>query len=405
MRQNDHLFCRKISWNGRPGYQLGNGLIRLVTLAGGGHIAEFRFEDASGRPTLSPLWIPPWKTIDAHRYRPKIHAARYGPPTKGGKLLSGIVGHNICLDYFGIPSAEEYNLGLSDHGEAPIAEWHKTASYASAEKVSLVLSAKLPEAGLELRREIRLRQGESVVYFKETVKNQRKIDHFFHWVQHVTLGPPFLRNQEAALLIPGTRGKTSPYGYDEGKALLAPDREFRWPLAPTLRGGTVNLGRAFLRKGLGFVVGVLLDPRRDVEYIAAVNPRERLLIGYAFRRSDYPWVTVWEENDAIAAAPWRRRTQARGLEFGTTPFAPPRRDAFQMGSVFGTPTLCCVPARGQKTVSYVAFLGHLREISRNVRDIKVGKREIIVVDSTSKSLMHVPASGLDQTGLFSASRN
>lgn len=111
------LFCREMKWRGRTSHTLGNGLVRLVTLTGGGHFAEFRFEDAAALLTTNPLWVPPWETIEPHDYRPGVYAAKYGP-MPGGKLVSGLVGHSICLDYFGSPSPEEGRQGLPQHGEA-----------------------------------------------------------------------------------------------------------------------------------------------------------------------------------------------------------------------------------------------------------------------------------------------
>ena len=35
-------------------------------------------------------------------------------------LLAGILGHNICLDTFGGPSAEEAAAGMPVHGEGPV---------------------------------------------------------------------------------------------------------------------------------------------------------------------------------------------------------------------------------------------------------------------------------------------
>ncbi len=94
------LGCSKAKWHGREAFVLVNDLVHLVTLTGGGHIAEFRFRERKGLSTLNPLWVPPWKTIEPYHYRPGQHAARYGSPATG-RTLSGITGHNLCLDFFG----------------------------------------------------------------------------------------------------------------------------------------------------------------------------------------------------------------------------------------------------------------------------------------------------------------
>jgi len=91
------LSISKTRWRGRDAYTLSNAAIRLVTLTGGGHIAEFSL--AQDDPPVSPLWTPPWETIEPFTYRAGRHALRYGTITEG-KLLSGLTGHSICLDYF-----------------------------------------------------------------------------------------------------------------------------------------------------------------------------------------------------------------------------------------------------------------------------------------------------------------
>ena len=206
MQLKGDLFCSRTSWRGRQAYALGNSLVRLVTLTGGGHIAEFCFQESSGFPTLNPLWVPPWKTVEPYRYREKLHAARYGAPVTG-KLISGLVGHNLCLDYFGPPSDEEAKQGLSIHGEAPSIRWLKSGTQATSEYAALELTVRLPVAGLRFSREIKIRRGESVAFFNETVTNERKADHLFHWTQHVTLGPPFLDPRQSSVAVSATKGQ------------------------------------------------------------------------------------------------------------------------------------------------------------------------------------------------------
>jgi hypothetical protein len=392
MKSKNALFCRPVSWHGRKAYRLANGLIQLTTLTGGGHIAELRFADVKRLPGLNPLWVPPWPTMEPYNYRERIHRSRYGTLTEG-KLLSGIAGHNLCLDYFGSPSPEEVKQGLSQHGEAPSAHWRKTRMHLGAQGVALTLGVRLPVAGLRFTREIQLRQNESVVYFQETVQNERSADHLFHWTQHVTLGAPFLSRNDSRVALPGTQGVTFPHGYDENKALLPSNKLFRWPKVRNSWGRTIDLSHPFVRRGFGFVVSVLVDPKRDTGFIAGFNPRLRLLIGYCFKRRDFPWIAIWEENCAISAPPWNRHTQARGLEFSTTPIPLPRREAFALGTLFDTPTLSLVPARGRKTVNYTAFLAPLPAGFDRVEDIVAIGNEISILAPRRRSIA-LSASGL-----------
>ena len=125
-------------------------MIRLVTLTGGAHIAEFRFREESGLSKINPLWNPLWKGIEPYHYREDVHAAQYSaPPT--GQLLSGIAGHNLCLEYFGGPSKEEAEQGLPIHGEAGISLWQNVRAEAKGPEAILEMSVKLPAAGSALR--------------------------------------------------------------------------------------------------------------------------------------------------------------------------------------------------------------------------------------------------------------
>jgi hypothetical protein len=381
-------------WRGREAFALSNHLIRVTTLIGGGHIAEFSLVQDS--PAVSPLWSPPWETMEPYAYREQRHRASYGSTTEG-KLLSGIAGHNICLDYFGSPSAEEAQQGLSQHGEAPNVKWVVGRPRLTDTGAVLRLRARLRAARLEFEREIAIAADEPVVYFRETAANLAKTDHFFHWAQHVTLGPPFLAPGEVRVGLPGTRGMTFPHGYDEGKALLRSGEAFAWPEAPRESGGTVDLSRPLSREGLGLVAGVLLDRESDPGYIAAVNVRLRLVIAYCFRRSDFPWVTLWEENKAISAPPWCSRGIALGLEFGTTPLPVPRRENFLYGGpLFSVPTSTFVAARALKTVRYAALLSKTPDGFTRVGRIHVEPGAAVIGGGPGEPVIRVPASRINE---------
>lgn len=398
MPQKSSLSCKPTIWHGRKGYVLTNDSVQLVTLTGGGHIAEFRFVDSSPFSHLNPLWVPPWKTMEPFNYREKVHSRPYGSLLEG-KLLSGITGHNICLDYFGPPTQAEVKQGLSQHGEAPMVKWGKTSSRTGSQNTSLTLSAHLPAAGLSFSRNLRLQRGAPVVYFTETVTNENRKDHFFHWVQHVTLGPPFISARDSRVALPGTKGMTFPHPYNGKNSLLATNRSFRWPLVPGLKGGSFDLRRTLLRPGTGIVVGVLLDPRTKLGFVAAVNFQHRLLIAYCFDRNDFPWVAVWEENRAIEGPPWKKRTETRGLEFGTTALPVERHENASMGTLYGVPTYASVPARGRKTIRYLAFLAQLPSGLTEIRTIGFEGNEIVVHGKDKAAAVRIAAPGLSSFGL------
>jgi hypothetical protein len=358
---------------------------------GGGHIAEFQF-DHPELPDINPLWIPPWKTIEPDHYRPALHARRYGAPP-AGKLLSGLAGHTLCLDYFGVPSADEAKFGLSILGEAPNSRWQVTSVRRAGREAVLTLSVPLPAAGLVFTREITLCRNETIAYFKETVTNLRKADHYFHWVQHVTLGVPFVSEGKSYVVLAAKECMTYPRPYD-AHPLLPASRKFTWPHAPTISGGSVDLAHPFTYPGTGFLVTALLHKGRKHQFVAAVNTGLNMMLAYCFKTADFPWVAVWEENKARSERPWNQRCQARALEFGSTPFPLPREEVFRAGSLFDTPAFTSVSARARKTVQYIAVLAKLPQRFGRLLNIETAHKEIILVGTGAGSPVRLPASRL-----------
>ena len=355
--------CGRGLWQGRPACILRNDVVVLTHLTGGGHIPDFHFLDA---PTLSPFWIPHWKLRDPMLFRPARDESEFGPAPVG-KLLSGIAGHSLCLGVFGMPSGEEIAAGAVLHGEAGVRPW--TATLRSGhDEGRLRFSVRLPAFGLIFTRELSLRLGESVVRVRESVRNLRGADQFIQWQQHAVLGPPFLHPDDCVITLPGSRGITDAGGY-EGHAALASNAEFTWPLAPGVEGRSVDLQRPCPKAGSGFVAGIQIDPRREHAFVCAVNHAQRLAVGYVFRRSQFPWVAVWEEDCARTEPPWRSREQARAFEFGVSPLPIGRAETLRRGEIFDTSTLLRIPARGSIGAAWVMFLCRVPPSVRRAIDV------------------------------------
>jgi hypothetical protein len=354
-------------WNGRRAIFLNNGVVEMTVLPGGGHVAEFRFSGLQDVPQQNVLWEPLWLTCDPNDERVSTLSAAYGPRAIG-KFLASCAGHVLCLDYFGPPSGPEESAGLAMHGEASTSDWAVYESSAPG-KPPFTGSVILPFAGLRCERKIWLGRDESVAYVQENVANMRATSHDCHWVQHVTFGPPFLDSQSGSVITSGFRGVTWPEGYD-GDPLLVDDREFKWPFAPRRDGGFVDLRRPFSYPGQGFLAAVQFD-QIEIAYVVAINWRLRLCAAYCFRRTDFPWMTVWEENRTRMNMPWNGAVRVRGMEFGTTPMPLGREEVFRRGALFDSPTWATVPKQGEKAVRYLNFLAVIPAEVRSVNRMEL----------------------------------
>jgi hypothetical protein len=316
-----------------------NDDIRLTALVEGGHIAAV----VDKRTAMSPLWTPPWPSIEPSSFDAEAHGRTYGS-SSDGKLLAGIAGHNLCLDLFGGPSGDEATAGMTAHGEGSVVEYEPLESGGV-----LIMHAALPAAQLHFERQIALRAR--AVQIRERIASGCAFDRPIGWTQHVTLGPPFLEGGRTAFRASATRSRSfeSAFGVSD---YLRPGADFTWPHAPCADGGAADLRIFSDRRTSSAYTAHLMDARRDRAFFIAFSPDARLVFGYVWQRSTFPWMGIWEENRSRAASPWCGATIARGMEFGVSPFPETRRAMVDRGRLFDTPTFRWLPAGGTLEAEY-----------------------------------------------------
>ncbi|MSV30568.1 MAG: DUF4432 family protein [Bryobacterales bacterium] len=329
----------------RRAVSIQNDALRVTMLVEGGHIAEI----ADRKSGVNPLWLPPWPSIEPSTYDAAKHPA-YGGDSES-KLLAGIMGHNLCLDIFGGPSDEEAAAGLTVHGEASVAPY--TISSSESE---LTARADLPIAQLKLERRIKLARGSRKVEITETVENMSGSDRPIAWTEHVTLGPPFLEKGVTQFRAPGTRSKVFEAEFTGAAGYMKTGAEFDWPNVPRPGGGTMDLRVYTTAASSGGYTTHLMDPHRERAFFLAFSPTSKTLFGYIWKRTDFPWLGIWEENRGRTNAPWNGRTLTRGLEFGASPMPETRRKMIERGGIFGVPGFRWIPAKSKVRVDYFAFL-------------------------------------------------
>src|SRR4029077_11057861 len=98
-----------------------------------------------------------------------------------------------------------------------------------------------------------------------------------------------------------------------------------------------------------------MDPRRAHAFFAAFAGAHKLVFGYVWKRADFPWMGIWEENRSRAHRPWNAQTIARGMEFGVSPMPESRREMIDRGRLFDTPAYRWLPAMSRLEVEYWAL--------------------------------------------------
>jgi hypothetical protein len=325
-------------FKGRRAAVIENAELEVIVLEGGGHVAAV-LDKASG---VSPLWVPPWTSIEPSAYGPEHHAL-YGSRSDG-RLLAALMGHNLCVDIFGGPSAEEAAAGLTAHGEGSSATYDFEGG-----GTALVARAEFPLAQLRFERHLDL-LGRSI-RVRERLENLGSTDRPIAWTQHVTLGPPFLERGATEFRASATRSQVFEGAFGTADYLRA-GAMFDWPAAPLVEGGTADLQRYTDRPSSSAYTSHLMDPAQPDAYVVAFSPRARLAFGYVWRTADFPWLGIWEENHSRTQPPWNGATLTRGLEFGVSPVPESRREMVERGRLFDVPTFRWLPARTSKQVEY-----------------------------------------------------
>jgi len=328
-------------YRGRRAASIENDDLRVVVLKEGCHIAEV-FDK---RAEVNPLWTPPWPSIEPSEYDPEKHSI-YGGGSDA-KLLAGIMGHNICLDLFGGPAAEEFAAGMTAHGEGPVVSYEIQESTAG-----LNLSAELPLGQMRFERRISLHGRR--IRIREKVESLCAFDRPIGWTQHVTLGPPFLQKGQNRFSSSGTRSKVFETKFGVADYLKG-GAEFDWPLAPLADPGIESYADLTVFHGLPMssaYTAHLMDPNREHAFVAAFSPAYKLTFACVWKRLNFPWMGIWEENHSRIHSPWNGQTLARGMEFGISPMPESRREMVERGRLFGTRTYGWLPAKGRLEAEY-----------------------------------------------------
>lgn len=123
--------------------------LRVTIMQSGGHIAEIVLKEAG----VNPMWIQKTPTIDADRFDEGRDAARYGGGS-GARLMSGLLGHNICFPFWGNPSGAETKAGMTFHGETGVTRWTRSAA---GDAGTLAIGADLPQSQTRFSRRVRVK--------------------------------------------------------------------------------------------------------------------------------------------------------------------------------------------------------------------------------------------------------
>jgi hypothetical protein len=294
--------------------------------------------------------------------------------------LQGL-GHFVCVDGFGPVSMEERRAGLPGHGEAHRVPWEMLSFEKKDGTLTVAFTATLPLVQEVFRRTIRMVDGENVVYIDSELESLLGFDRPVNWGEHATIGGPFLEQGKTVTEMSARRAMTRSYASEAvtppTRHQLADFKEFVWPMAPTVSGTLLDIRIAPVVTPIVDHTTSLMDPSRKLVFVTAFHPGKKAVLGYVFRREEYPWTQLWD------SYPGAGRNSSRGMEFATQPYDLPRREVIQTNSMFDTPTYRWLPAKSTIASSFVMFYTRTAEGFTKVDDVVLEDGKLTIEDRTS----------------------
>ena len=353
----------------KPVYLVSNDKLEVAVVKQGGSMLRIRIQgDAQG---LSPFGNP--------EMVPQVPDRR--------KLQGPMVGHFVCVDGFGSPSAEERAAGLAMHGEAYLQPWKLMAAEKQGATTTVKFNVNLPLLQESFTRVLRMVDNESVIYVDSELESQVAFDRTANWGEHPFLFPPFLEAGNTVVDMSGTRSRTRTYpGRSGGQRLPFPQgQDFTWPMVPDTNGTPMDLRTAAADAVWMGHTTTLMDPSRPLSYVTVLNTARHYLLGYVFRREEFPWVQNYMNYTKDG---W----SGRGVEFATQPFDLPRRDMLALNRMFDTPVYRLLPAKSKIATRFLLFYVQSPEGMTRVDDVRLENGKIVVEDRASGKTLTLAAS-------------
>jgi hypothetical protein len=332
-------------FRGRPAVVLSNGKMELTVTVTGASLVNLVLLDDGVR--LSPYWRA--------------------------------MGHFLCLDGFGTPSKEEAAAGYPGHGEANRRPFEIVSSGKSGPIFTLKMAAALPLAQEAVTRTVQMADGENVAYVETGVESLVAFDRPVSWAEHATVGPPFLEPGKVTVDMPVKHCRVRPEKPGNLPPRLVYDKDFEWPMAPLRAGGAVSLLEVPTGQPSLDLATCQIDPARTLGYITALHREKRLLLGYVFRREDFPWVMSWMNYSGDERA-------SRGVEFSTQPFDISHRETVNAHEMFGAPTYRWLPAKSKLNSRFLVFYTRVPDGFTAVTDVLLENGVVRIRDQAGKTL-------------------
>ena len=190
---------------------------------------------------------------------------------------------------------------MTVHGEGSVVRYEVSAGF----RAGSPQRAQFPIAQMRFERQIRF-GGERAIEIRETLENLSAADRPIAWTQHATLGPPFLERGRTEFRASATRSQSVRRRLSASPARIrsaAPISTGR--NVPDDRRRPCRPARLQRRAGLRRIHHAPDGPASRARVLRRLFAlRSQLAFGYVWKRADFPWLGIWEENYSRTLPPW-----------------------------------------------------------------------------------------------------
>lgn len=315
--------------------------------------------DSYGGAIVNLQWLP--SEGDAERGRTAGSANplnfRYHSSPEGHEPID-FKGHFLCLGRWGDPSTGELAAGLNKHGEFVRLNW----DISKDDDQHLTMSAESTLEGLSVKRSVLLDPHSPCFMVRENITNINSLGRLYQVVQHPTIAAPFLNESTRVDCNASLGFDYASDEYDETDLSI-------WPNVKSSTGEIIDLVNP--DTSYSSVFPFIIHHIDEYGWLTAFSPQHNLMLGYIWKRKDYPWINHWIHEGLY-----------RGLEFGNTGVHKPFREILEKGllKLLGEPTADFLDSGETHSRSYLGFMVPVGPDYRGVERILLTPESITVVE-------------------------
>jgi hypothetical protein len=200
---------------------------------------------------------------------------------------------------------------LGYHGEAMFEPWKFQIITDNPEEIKIKFFIRLTRSPLYIEKIVSLVSDSTVLSFEESVINEADEEFKLTWGHHPVFGAPFL-DENCVIDIPeGSEGHSYEVDFS-GNSVIAPDRDFLWPLAKGKGGEDVNISKVMPPEAKTAFNAYIKNIKEG--WYGITNLDKKIGFGLKWDHKVFKYLMFWFVYRGFYNSPFYGRTYNIGIE-------------------------------------------------------------------------------------------